>query len=285
MIRTPSIRPRTQATPVTRLAAPALWYKPTRVLLLGLLFAIPCAPASVAQTPQTLQHFDEGNEYYAAGEFQQAIAAYEQALESGYASAEIYYNLGNAHYRLDELASAMLYYKRAEKLAPKSRELQHSILLTHGRLLDRFSRLPEPFWITVSQRIYSRTRIRPLTLLGLLMYIAGIVLIAYRMWYRTENEWIRRINSALLIIGLPLLLGGLLTSYKTAQNQSAVVMVSKTSLLDEPLNDSELAGGASELQIHAGLVVRVVKTQDEWSEIVLPNGVSGWVSSETLQII
>ncbi len=179
----------------------------------------------------------------------------------------------------------MLNYKRAEKLAPEKPEFKHSIQLTNGRLIDRFSRLPEPFWISISQKFYSVRTIKPLTLLGLLMYVVGIVLIAFRMWRSTDNAWIRRGYSTLLFIGIPLLAGGLLTSYKTANNQGAVVMVNQTGLFDEPTDDSQISSKASDLQIHAGLVVKLEQSVENWSQVVLPNGVSGWVRSDTIETI
>lgn len=79
---------------------------------LFLFVVIACAPQFArAQNEETLRNFDEGNTYYAAGEYQKAISSYELAIASGYASAELYYNTGNAYYRLDELGMAMLYYK------------------------------------------------------------------------------------------------------------------------------------------------------------------------------
>lgn len=249
------------------------------VIFVGLMLGLQVN--SAAQTAETLQHFDEGNSHYAEGEYQAAIAAYEQAAASGFASAEMFYNMGNAFFRLDELGQAVLHYKRAERIDPGLPTLKHSLVLTSGRLTDQFSELPEPLWTKLFARIFTQNSTRFLTVLGLLFYVVGMGLIAFKLWSRSQNEWVRRGYSALLIIGLPLLLGGLFTSYWTANKLRAVVVVEATQLHEEASSDS-----AAELSIHEGLVVSIESALDStWTMVSLPNGVSGWVSTETIVII
>lgn len=256
-------------------------------LLLAGALMISAQPAS-AQNEETLRNFDEGNAHFAAGEYQKAISLYELAVASGYASAELYYNTGNAYYRLDELGKAMLFYKRAELLAPDNRELAHSIQLTSSKLQDKFSRLPDPFWKSTSSRIASRGLSTPIAILGLLLYLAGMALIGYRIWARkrlgsAQNEWVRRIYSVLLVIGIPLILLGMASSFTTSLDRAAVVIADEVLLREEPGEES-----ASELSIHEGLVVRLSQNVDEttgWVEIVLPNGITGWIPAETIEAI
>ena len=67
-------------------------------LLISVLFVF-CAPAlqSSAQIAPSVQAFDQGNELYREGKYQEAVDAYQKAIDGGYASGALYYNLGNAN--------------------------------------------------------------------------------------------------------------------------------------------------------------------------------------------
>ncbi|NNE36508.1 MAG: tetratricopeptide repeat protein [Rhodothermales bacterium] len=265
---------------MTRSVLTFQWSRTTAALTLIVLWASMATTDGFAQRSETLRHFDEGNEHYANGAYQNAVAAYEMALESGFASAELYYNLGNAYYRLDELGNAMLNYKRSERLAPGRTALQHSLNLTNSRLTDKFSRLPDPFWIKLSESVYSRKMILPLTLFGLLLYVIGVGLVGYRMWSSDTNAWIRRAYTIAIVVGIPLLIGGLTESYRLSHDVSGVVVVDQTELRDGPSEEEPTA-----LQVHEGLVVRIDREEPDWTRVILPNGISGWVSAETIVII
>jgi len=234
---------------------------------------------ATAQSAATLQHFDEGAAHYAKGEYQQALASWQAAVDSGFESAELYYNMGNASYRLDNLGKAMLYYKRAERLEPASAELQHSLLLTSSKLSDKFSKLPDTFLKAMWHRLFPRRMVKTLTLIGLILYVVGMAGIGFRMWSRSEDVWLRRGITGLLILGIPLLVGGILTSMSLARSQSAVVMAEETPVVDDPETLE------SEINVHEGLVVAVDETLGDWTLVRLPNGVEGWVPSETIEII
>ena len=71
----------------------------------AMIFALTALPTSnaVAQLSEAARAFDAGNQHYAEGAYQKALATYERALENGYTGGALYYNMGNAYYRLDEL--------------------------------------------------------------------------------------------------------------------------------------------------------------------------------------
>ena len=250
---------------------------PTMTLLNLMLVTL--LNAAFGQSAETLQHFDEGATHYARGEYQEALASWQAALDSGFESSELYYNMGNASYRLDELGKAILYYKRSERLNPASVELQHSLLLTSTKLADKFSKLPEPFLKALWHRLFPRRMVKPLTMIGLLLYVIGMAGIGYRMWSRSENVWLRRGVTVALVLGLPLLFGGILASMSIGRDESAVVMAEEIPVVDDPETQE------SELEIHEGLVVDVNAVSGEWTLVQLPNGVRGWVPSETIEII
>ena len=57
--------------------------------------------------------WETANKAYADSEYELAIRSYENMLENGQSSFELYYNLANAYYRLNRYADAVLNYEKA----------------------------------------------------------------------------------------------------------------------------------------------------------------------------
>ena len=57
--------------------------------------------------------FDKATEHYNKGEYTKAIENYEEILENGQHSAELYFNLGNCHYKLNAIGPSVFYYEKA----------------------------------------------------------------------------------------------------------------------------------------------------------------------------
>jgi len=74
-----------------------------------------------------LECFYRGNAYYQSGEYDLAIASYEEAIERGGVNGNLLYNLGNAYAKMGRYGVAMLSYVRALELIPRDRELLHNI--------------------------------------------------------------------------------------------------------------------------------------------------------------
>ena len=102
---------------------------PASALLLLLTLAIAVAPHALASTDSrdtALKLFYRGNSLYESGDYQLAADAYKQAIERGYVSGSLYYNLGNALAKAESYAEALLSYLRAAEFIPRDRDLQHN---------------------------------------------------------------------------------------------------------------------------------------------------------------
>ncbi len=110
----------------------------TRIGKLGFLFAacmtlaaLAAAPAAQAQTISDAQakvgempddpprHFNLGIAYFKAGQFTDAIGAFEKAIELKADYKEAFYNLGLAQQKAGQTSNAIKSFKRATELDPK----------------------------------------------------------------------------------------------------------------------------------------------------------------------
>jgi tetratricopeptide (TPR) repeat protein len=78
-----------------------------------------------------LIRFNDGNALYQSQEFQRALDAYREAIESGDGALEskAWYNLGNAFYRHQQLPEALDAYKQALRSDPTDEDAKHNLEL------------------------------------------------------------------------------------------------------------------------------------------------------------
>ena len=74
-----------------------------------------------AQIENAVGAFDTGNVHYRDGNYADAITAYQEAIEGGYASGALFYNLGNAYFRNDELGQAIRFYEKGTAIHSRKR--------------------------------------------------------------------------------------------------------------------------------------------------------------------
>lgn len=115
--------------------------RPVFVLLMVLSLLAPAACSSEDETataepggttkpgPAALQSADEyfrqGNDFYGRGDFTQAEAAYQQAIELDANRPDVYTNLGVTYYSMGRLDDAIKSYQAGLALAPNDAELNY----------------------------------------------------------------------------------------------------------------------------------------------------------------
>lgn len=249
---------------------------PARLLVPAILCLLLVLPAR-AQVAAAVRAFDEGNGRYVAGEYAEAVAAYETALAAGFASGALYFNMGNAYYRLDQVGQAIRYYEKARRVMPDQAELQHNLAIAQARTVDRFSQLPTPFWTRWWHGLVRVAGAGGLFALGLVLYLAAAVLVAQRIRTGTRNAWHRRALSLSLLCGLVLLTAAFGASLERTLLRQAVVVTDVT-----PLRATPAPGADALLELHEGLVLDVLQDDGAWVEVRLPNGTAGWLSGDVL---
>ena len=230
-----------------------------------------------AQVTSAVQYFDEGNQLFFQGDYRSAVTSYEQAISHGYISGALFYNMGNTHYRLDEIGQAIRYYEKARRLIPDSEELLHNLAIAQSRTVDRFSQLPEPFWEPAWRAFIGLFGVNGLFYIGLVFYLAAIVLLGYGIWTGERNPWRRRFLSIFWIAGLLLLSLAFYASFERILDRQAVIVAQEVLFYEVPQDAT-----ASDLALHEGLLVDVLREQDNWAEIRLPNGTTGWIDKAVL---
>ena len=95
--------------------------------------------------------FDQSNAFYTDGKYQMAIDGYKDILNSGFESAELYYNLGNAFYKLNNIPESNFFYEKARSISPTDEDILINLSYAQNLRIDKIEKLP----ITQTQNLKS----------------------------------------------------------------------------------------------------------------------------------
>jgi tetratricopeptide (TPR) repeat protein len=230
-------------------------------------------------------HYDEfsrANRLYTEGSFKEAILIYHQIINSGYHSAELYYNLGNAYYRSGQVPAAILNYERAALLAPGDEDIRFNLLLARTNVRDRIEELPDFFlnrwwkgardmlgageWAAVSVVSFTVS----LVFLAVFLMSFSVVVKKIFFWLAvTVFFW------AIMSFSFGLDQRNHLKNQNTAIVFSPVVPVKSS----PDINSTDL------FFIHEGTKVWVEDSLGDWRAIRLSDGNKGWLQKMAIEMI
>ncbi len=248
-----------------------------RLIIIGMLVSVCLFTMAQAETgTSSAEQFFEANQAYKSDRFQQAIDGYIGLIENGHENGHVYYNLGNAYFRLGDLGKAILAFERARLLIPRDGDL--SFNLSHARNqaqdasidlqtsslngflgLGGFNR-HETFFV--------------FTLLNVLFFS----LLCLRLYKKTEWTYYLSIFMAIAIsVGVCAVV---LKWYAWANDNRAVILSEEVMVQAGPDSRDTLL-----FKLHAGTLVRVERTENDWTLLQLSKDKRGWAKSKHLEKI
>jgi tetratricopeptide (TPR) repeat protein len=230
-----------------------------------------------------LHLYEKGNQAYTDGQFEEALTAYQEILNMGYANGPLYYNIGNCYYKLGEIGKSILFYERARKRMPANDDLKANLAIARLSVVDQIE--PSSDFILL-QAVHAFLYLIPrplqltLTLCAYVLWMAvliGYLLSRSAFWNYISRRLIWIFGILFLILALSFT-GRLIDERRTAE---AVILADKVDVMSAPA-----AGGSETLfSLHEGTKVRCDRSTDEWVEIILPDRKVGWVKRNVLEKI
>jgi tetratricopeptide (TPR) repeat protein len=242
-----------------------------------LLAAILVGSPLNAVSPQSLeQSYRRGVEAYERSQWELAVQEFESLVKAGYHAHTLYYNLGNAYFRTKDVAGAVWAYERALQLAPGDRDTGHNLTLANLRVRDRITEPDIPLIVRLYRGL--RGSLTPnqwaIRISWLLLISAGI----YVGGWLLQRRWARSLSMlALTIAGLMVFLAvDSITAGR--KSRAAIIYADPTVAYSAPSERSTAL-----FELHAGAKVALSGNGDQWQQIELLDGKSGWVREESLR--
>lgn len=213
---------------------------------------------------------------YANKNYQEAINAYEQLNKDGYSSYKLYYNLGNAYYKNNELGKAIYNYELANKLQPNNEDVKTNLRIANEKTIDEIESKENFFLSAIKSGLVNALSTSGWAWLSIVSLIITLGL-AFLFISSTQLN-IKRISFFSSAIFLLLFLGSMILGFSALKNKNqvkfAIILPKETNIKPEPIASSK-----SKFQLHSGTKVKVLETNDEWTNIKLENGNEGWVKT------
>ena len=224
----------------------------------------------------------QADSLYRVADYEAAAVAYEQVLASGYASADLYYNLGNAYYRCEQMGPAILNYCRALYLNPHMADAKENLALAESHTVDRITVMPRLFivrWLDALMHCFSPRGWQWVVVV--LFVIVGAIVILFVFVPK------RSVRKATLIAGVFVLALWLLSiaimirsMHRYYAHAEAVVMTPAMTVKSSPEEQS-----ADKMVLHEGTRLTVSDSLSGWYKIVIADGTSGWCHRDEIERI
>lgn len=269
----------------------SLPFTPFHFLLLLLLFSIISFQPSIcrAQSDSVLSGKDaidswlaDGDQHYRMGNYDMASGYYGLVLSTGYASADLYYNLGNAFYRTDQLGLAILNYKRALRLNPSMSDARENLALAESKTVDRITVLPKLFivrWVDTLCTHLSPAAWRVVWLV--LLALVGLSVVTLRLG---TTRGLRKAGFVVGLLTLLLLLAATFLLLRATRqynaHSEAVVLAQAITVKSSPEVQS-----ADKLILHEGTFVTINDSLADWYKVTIADGTTGWCQGSDIERI
>lgn len=225
---------------------------------------------------------DSAFTHYKNGNFSKSLKIYKQIEDSGYTSAYMYYNMGNAYFRLNQIAKAILYYERALLLEPNDADIQHNLKYANTFVSDKINELPEPFYITwykAFTQIFSANTWAWFSI-ALFLVILTLIYLNFLTVSTFVSKLIKFITTVLFILWIVSISATYYSYNRLTAHSYAIIMDDTVEIKSSPDDNS-----TSLFVLHEGTKVYIKETFEDWAEIRISDGNTGWIKIKSIERI
>jgi len=226
--------------------------------------------------------FYQGNALYEEGKYEEALGVYNQVLQGGNESPDLYYNMGNAAYRSNSIGYAILYYEKALKMEPAHEDAANNLEFVSRYRLDSFEEVPEFFlgsWTRTFVQMLPERSWSILALLFFLVFLTGLVvyLFAHRMAAK-KTGFISAVACVLLFV---LAFSSAASRHREIADPDAGIILAPSVVVRSSPSES----GTELFVLHEGTKVQVSEEVSGWQNIKVLDGREGWIPSDDFDSI
>jgi tetratricopeptide (TPR) repeat protein len=243
--------------------------------ILILLIAI----AASASAQRIYDLVEKGNLNYMSGDYEMAIQEYQAVIDSGYESAELYYNLGNSYYKSNKFTMALVNYERASLLDPEDPEIQHNLEMARQLAVDKIEKLPEFLPKTWYRQFIGLLKSDQWAFISMLAFPLSLLL--FLAYFFVRRIGIRKTAFWLAVLIMLVSVSAFIFSF----NQKELVYDNSYAIIITPsvtIKSSPDESGTELFQLHEGTKVEIIDQLGEWKEIKLSDGNVGWLKISDL---
>ena len=224
------------------------------------------------------QFYKKGMDAYKNGQYDLAIQEFESILSDNRDSPELYYNLGNAFFRSKNTAGAVWAFESCLNLSPTHSDAKYNLKLANLKVIDRMG-LPDPplylQWYLVLKEQFTPTTWINITLIIFFLFSLSVTVNRLFLFSLVQN--LRGVILTIFFISLFLTFHSIWTDNSL---NLGVIYSLKAEVRSEPNTFSTRL-----FEVHEGLKVSINQLENDWVEIELLDGKTGWISNDQIRLI
>ena len=227
---------------------------------------------------ETSKIYENGMDAYRKGQYDLAIQEFESILLDNWDSPELYYNLGNAFYRSGIIAGAVWAFESCLKLSPTHEDAKYNLRLANLKVIDRMD-LPEPP-IYLKWYLSIKEQFTPSTWINISLFIFLIFSIIMTASRVTSSSILQHLRGSIIVVFFVSLFLTIHSIWTDNSLSLGVIYATKVEAHSEPNVFSTRL-----FEVHEGLRVSINQAVDDWVEIELLDGKTGWIENNQLRLI
>ncbi len=216
--------------------------------------------------------FDKANQLYHNKNYDSACKLYQQMINDGYCSADLYYNAGNAYYRANKVGMSIWCYEKSIQIHPTKNTLDN-LALAQQRIKEPIDNMPDIFFIRWWRKIYGLLSVNAWAILALSSFLLAMIPLFVRT-FKPAIQFPKFISRSLLSISLLSLLLMGIASYNETYHFRAVVVQENTLIT--------FSNKREPIYLNAGIIVRAVERNNHRILVRLPDSREGYISRDAI---
>jgi len=214
--------------------------------------------------------FYEGNAFYGEKQYDKAIQQYQQILEQGYVSGNIYYNLGNCYYKKGDYPRALLYYERAKRLIPHDADLASNYQFVSSLVKSSYRKPQQKYYSLLLKKVFGSFGVNELLVIFTMINILIFLILILRLFFAA----LRRYSMYLVVILCVILSMEFYYSLTeiSAIGKEAIIVAPTVAVRFEPRSDA-----TTYFTLWGGDKIIVIENGDKWEKIKRGDGKTGWI--------
>ena len=187
-------------------------------------------------------------------------------------------NLGNSYIKAEQWGKALQIFRKLEKHLPRDPNIQQNIGWIKSQRIDQFKE-PSNILNIFIQYTHLLNLLEWLTLLLILVTTVNLLMFLFHQAKKRNHKQLHQLKKGLwgvsigCIVTITIIIFHIITTPKLG-----IITVQRTALLPTPSSSFEPS-----LYLHDGTEFKLLKQGHMWTQIKLPNGLTGWIKPENYQ--
>lgn len=216
---------------------------------------------------------------YTNGDYQSALDIFLQFEKTN--NPDILYNIGNCYFKLNDIGNAVLYYSRTLKFNPNHLLAKSNLDKALELTIDKVEQENISGTAKFVFKLFYFLPINTIAITILLFFVLIVAIALFTIFSKNLQRAIPTFFIFCLSVMIFLFAALAYFRYNSVKSEENAVLIERQTIA--------YSGPSEEFvqvfSIHQGHIFKILKHENQWVQIKLKNGLTGWVKQSLIKII